>query len=163
MAAKYYDEGCSGSSGIVPATRTCTALAGGQPLKLKMTNASPRAWPWVAMLGSGVLLAFLLKIVLALSTLGSNDSITWGQFAAAIQARGGLEVYYTVRRFNHPPFMLHVLRSLAWLTDVTSLPFPFWLRFPAIVADFGSVVLVWRLLAARLAQHATPAAVVALS
>jgi len=48
--------------------------------------------------------------------------------------------------FNHPPFMVHMLQLFLYLERRTGMPFPFWLRLPAILADPLTVILVWRLL-----------------
>jgi Flp pilus assembly protein TadD len=45
-----------------------------------------------------------------------------------------------------------VLRAMGWLADTTGIFFPFWLRLPGILADAGSLWLVWRLLGSRVAE-----------
>ena len=53
----------------------------------------------------------------------------------------GAELYKIAPDLNHPPSMLHILSGILWISDRTHLPFGFWLRFPDILADAGSL---WR-------------------
>ena len=46
--------------------------------------------------------------------------------------------------FNSPPPMIYVIRFWGWLADVSGLPFRFWLRFPSILADIGTVLVLAR-------------------
>ncbi len=130
---------------------------------MNRTRGAHHSHSWLAVLTAVATLAGLLKIVLALSTIGTDDVIAWEQFAATIHQFGGLKLYYMIDRFNHPPFMVHVLQSMSLLTDLTGVPFPFWLRLPAILADIGTVILIWHLLGAQLGPRVTPAAVVLLA
>jgi hypothetical protein len=85
-----------------------------------------------------------------LTTIGTNDVLYWQTFLTNLHAYGGVGLYHQVHYFNHPPFMIHVLYVLDSLTSLTGLAFPFWLRLPAILADLGSVVLVWQVLDGRM-------------
>ncbi|HEX8422500.1 MAG TPA: glycosyltransferase 87 family protein [Pyrinomonadaceae bacterium] len=90
-----------------------------------------------------------LKIFLALGSSGTLDVFAFGEFLANIREAGGIGAYYRTGRagnpFNHPPFMVHAIRSMGFLADATHLPFRFWLRLPSIVADLGNLFLVWKL------------------
>jgi len=94
-----------------------------------------------------VAVATLTKLLLAIFTLGSNDVVTWTAFLNNIRQVGGANAYrlrdpYGVA-LNHPPSMVHVLKFLGFLADTTHIPFSVLLRLPAIIADIGSVLLVW--------------------
>jgi Dolichyl-phosphate-mannose-protein mannosyltransferase len=93
-----------------------------------------------------VLLAFLAKLILSLTTIGTNDSATWYGFLSYISQHDGISLYHHIDLFNHPPFMIHVLQVMGFLTSFTGISFYFWLRLPAILTDIGSVVIVARLL-----------------
>lgn len=95
------------------------------------------------------LAATAVKIFLALRSSGTIDVFAFGEFLTNIRETGGIGTYYRTGRagnpFNHPPFMIHAIRSMGFLADATHLPFRFWLRFPSILADLGNLYLVWKL------------------
>ncbi|HEY4089477.1 MAG TPA: glycosyltransferase family 87 protein [Bryobacteraceae bacterium] len=114
-----------------------------------MDLALPRRWQ-AAILGA-VAVSSLCKIDLALNTFGTNDVYAWERFAhwAALFGSG---LYAVDPAFNHPPSMIHVLGLLGWLAKTTGIFFPFWLRLPAILADIGSLWVLFRMFEARLQE-----------
>jgi hypothetical protein len=94
--------------------------------------------PWVI---CGVV-ALCVKLALACNTIGSTDVLTWKMFADAMDANGPVWLYHASVHFNHPPFMARVLTVINWLAEIAPLGFPFWLRLPAILCDFGSLCLM---------------------
>jgi hypothetical protein len=107
--------------------------------------------------------ASLFKLYLALYTEGTLDAAGFADHLAKIE-EFGVGVYRVGGAFNNPfnspPFIIHFLKALGWLARTTGLPFAFWLRLPCILADAGSLFLVWKLLErsrASLAPHASPA------
>jgi len=98
--------------------------------------------------------ALVCKQALALFTYGTNDVYRYQQFFFWSHAVG-VGIYSYLWDFNHPPSMIHVLAVMGWLGQATGLPFPFWLRIPGILADAGSVWLVWKLLGGRLRGEAS--------
>lgn len=124
---------------------------------------STNARRWTAIVILLAALAFGIKIVLAYTTVGTNDVLYWQRFLLHLQQDGALELYRRPVRgfnfFNHPPFMIHALNGMSFLVAVTGVPFPFWLRLPAIVADAGSVFLLWKLHGARQDSRFSPVAV----
>jgi tetratricopeptide (TPR) repeat protein len=113
-----------------------------QPVEMRMTRRARAALAGVA------LLAFLIKIVVALKTYGTNDVYVYNQFSVWSRYLGVL-LYRVDPQFNHPPSMIHVLHCLSWLAGSTGLPFPFWLRLPGILADTGTLWIVWKILGER--------------
>ncbi len=105
------------------------------------------AWT-AAIVGAGFPI-FALKLRIAYVTFGTNDMTAWQRFASIASQRGGAELYLHEALFNHPPFMVHVLQFLVYLTHRTGVPFPFWLRLPANLADSVTVILVWKTLTPR--------------
>ena len=92
-------------------------------------------------------LAAVIKIVIALTTLGTNDVIAFYEFAKAIEAHGLVWTYEHSILFNHPPLIGYFLRGLLWLShqpflEQFGITFPFLLRLPGIVADFCVVLLL---------------------
>lgn len=108
----------------------------------------PRGWLIAIAVAAG--LALFVKLSLALTSEGSADVIGFADHLAKIRELGGVGTYYVRGPFNNPfnspPFMIHVIRAWGWLADVTGVGFAFWLRLPAILADVGSLFLVWRIL-----------------
>jgi len=99
------------------------------------------------------MIAFLLKLLLAGSTMGSNDARTWEYDLTTLHTAGFAELYrwgvqYDVdydspsgrlsqrQAFIHPPAVLHALRILGNR---------FWLRATCALADAGTLALLWRM------------------
>ena len=118
-----------------------------------MWNGTPekahKRWIAIALVGA---IAFAAKLLLALKTYGTNDVYTYERFALWSRYFGA-ELYKIAPDLNHPPSMLHILSGLLWMSDHTHLPFHFWLRFPGILADAGTLWLVCRILGHRIAQR----------
>jgi len=96
---------------------------------------------------AAALIAALVKIGIALNTLGTNDAVAFYQFAKALETHGLCWTYQHSALFNHPPLVGYTLPALAWLDRQSffrqyGLTFPFLLRLPGIIADFGVVLLV---------------------
>jgi alpha-1,6-mannosyltransferase len=76
------------------------------------------------------------------AVLGTSDVSTWYTFAYVVQNYGTFNIYPNVTYFNHPPFV-------AWLLKFIPLNpwwFPFLLRLLPILADFASIIVIWKLL-----------------
>jgi hypothetical protein len=101
---------------------------------------------WQIVIISAAFLALMTKLYLAFTTLGTNDVLTWQSFLNNIKEFGGIGTYQRPGifgdPFNHPPFMIHILKVLGFLSDTSPFPFPFWIRLPAITADIGSLWLL---------------------
>lgn len=110
--------------------------------------------------GRGILvaliaLAFVTKVFLALSTLGSFDTLTWQRDLQLIHAHGvptlyrdGISYFSPEGRllieqpFIHPPFIIHALHVWESLANATQLPLRFWMRLSCAVADVASLMLL---------------------
>ncbi len=88
-------------------------------------------------------LAFLCKVVLALRTYGTNDMAFYESWRV---------VHYLGALVNNPPSMFHLLRLDSWMSGWTGVPFPFWFRLRDIVADAGTLLLVWKILGLRVQE-----------
>jgi len=117
----------------------------------------------MVVLGAVTFLSLVLKLLLASTTVGTNDVTTWADFADLAQRYGGAGLYQRDALFNHPPFMVHVLGLWRSLERHTGVPFPFWVRLPAILADPVTVALVWRLLRPAAGQPGRWAALILLT
>ncbi len=107
-----------------------------------------RAWR-VSIIVTVCVVTFI-KLYLALTTEGSADVIGYADCLAKIREFGGIGAYYVRgpfnNPFNNPPFIICNLKAVDFLARATGLPFGFWLRLPSILADIGSLFIVWRLL-----------------
>lgn len=92
------------------------------------------------------LAALAAKLLLASTTYGTTDVRSFLYFFRRDAATGPVSVYELVKDFNHPPPMVFALRVIHALAERTGLPFSFWLRIPAILADLGSLWVVARFL-----------------
>lgn len=103
-------------------------------------------------------IAFAAKLFLALRTYGTNDVYTYERFGLWSRYFGA-DLYGIAPDLNHPPSMLHILSFLLWMSQHTFLPFRFWLRFPGILADVGSLWIVCRILGQRIGERSVFVAV----
>ena len=94
----------------------------------------------------------MVKLQLALKTYGTNDVYTYERFGVWA-GYFGADLYNIAPDLNHPPSMLHFLRFLIWISGLTHLPFQFWIRFPGILADAGTLWLICRILGPRLGER----------
>ena len=95
--------------------------------------------------------ALVLKLYLAWTTIGTNDVLAYWYFLQEYRGSGLVLLYRRDSEFNHPPFVIHWLMALRWIHLTTGAPPWFCLRLPPILADFGSFLVVARLLGPRLA------------
>ena len=100
--------------------------------------ASPPWQCWAA-------LAFAAKLMLAFSTIGTNDATAYRAYAIAAWRHGGIWLFENVRAYNHPPFMVHFLDAIAWAWARTGVPLEVWFRVLGSIADVGSLFFVTRL------------------
>jgi hypothetical protein len=94
-----------------------------------------------------------VKLFLAWSTIGTNDVRAFWYFLQEYRGSGAVLLYELDSEFNHPPFVIHWLQALRELHLATGMPPWFCVRLPAILADFGSVLLLAALLGPRLAER----------
>ncbi len=107
-------------------------------------------WQWAVISVAAISLG--CKLVLALKTYGTNDvysfeqTLEWWHYL-------GPDLFRLSASANNPPSMLYLWDFLHRLTQSTGLAFSFWVHVPAILADLGSLWLVWRILEPRLAER----------
>lgn len=105
-----------------------------------------------------VLVAFCLKLLLAIATYGTNDVFTWEAFDRKLHTSGAQTLYregaesawqmdgktYTRPQvFNHPPLVLRLLQLWHLAEQVTGVPLRMWLRVTAALADAIMFCLIW--------------------
>jgi uncharacterized membrane protein len=104
----------------------------------------------VLLLAIGALIA---KIYCAATTIGSSDVMFFHQFAQTIHAKGLIAMYQSTQFFNHTPLVGWFSEGAYVLSGSAEHPgldrdslqlFAFYLRLPAIFADFFAVIaLLW--------------------
>jgi hypothetical protein len=104
------------------------------------------------------LATFIVKVVLAATTYGTNDVKTFEAMQEKFEARGARALYtegtdarydgrvFEVPQMNHPPFVLRLIQFWNWLHKILGGSFGFWLRFTCACADLFAFWLVWLLL-----------------
>jgi len=121
-----------------------------------LQTAFARVDPGVWIIGAA-LLAFVIKLAIALNTFGTNDVAAFYMFARSLHDHG---LEWTYRNgvpwtsnfpvFNHPPLTAYYLQFIENLSRLEffrehGLTFPFLLRLPGIVADFVVVLVLLRI------------------
>ena len=99
---------------------------------------------WIV--GCGVI-ALVLKMVISLNALGTNDVQSFYVFGHSLSEHGLQWTYAHYKSFNHPPLVAYFLRAIYTLSNIplfqqNGFTFPFLLRFPGIIADFIVVLLL---------------------
>lgn len=101
-----------------------------------------------ALVWAALAAAAVAKLYLAATTAGTLDVAAYADYALKIRALGGVGLYHDPGAYNNPfvylPLTIHALRLVDWLAAATPLPFAFWLRLPCVLADAGSVLVVWK-------------------
>jgi len=108
--------------------------------------ARDRSSSWILF---AALVAFALKLVIACNTFGTNDVVTFYQFAKTLHEHGLQWTYQHSIAFNHPPLTAWYLRAIYYLDHQAffrdhGIAFPFLIRLPGILADLVVVLaLLW--------------------
>ncbi len=115
--------------------------AGLRSWAIRSAKESPEAW----LVGFAVTLGTIVKLWLDATTIGTNDVAYWYRFTQYILHQGTVTIYRDIPYYNHPPLVSSALWVLGHLTAGAPGIFPFLFRLPAIFADVGSSVLLWRM------------------
>jgi len=96
------------------------------------------------------LIALMLKLMIAFNSFGTNDVVSFYNFAKALSQHGLEWTYRHSIYFNHPPLVAYYVRGIytlseqRWCQDI-GVHFPFLLRLPGIIADFLVVLVLLRM------------------
>jgi len=104
----------------------------------------------------------VLRGVLSAASSGTNDIITWEEFAHHANREGVLWMYGNLPGWNHPPLTGYLAAWLMRLSVFTGLRFPAAFKLAPIGADALCLVLLWKIWRARSASPAAPLAAVAI-
>ena len=109
-------------------------------------RARDRSSFWIL---AAALVALALKLTIACNTFGTNDVVTFYQFAKSLHEYGLEWTYQHSISFNHPPLTAWYLRAIYYLDHQSffrdhGIAFPFLIRLPGILADLVVVLaLLW--------------------
>jgi hypothetical protein len=125
-----------------PEARLAGPLGSWFPVHLPERFRTPGPWLWAALaLGAAARAWFVL------GTGGTLDVDVWAGHAWEINQKGLIGYYHGGEYiFNHPPLMGEIFSRLYVLAATTGIPFAVLLRAPFAFLDFGTALLVWKLL-----------------
>jgi uncharacterized membrane protein len=132
----------------VPATSTPT-VSGTTAVRSRGCHHARQQLRGAPYIVAAALVAFVLKLIIAANTFGTNDVITFYQFAKSLHEHGLQWTYQHSISFNHPPITAFFLRAIYYLDHQAffydhGIAFPFLLRLPGIIADLVVVfALLW--------------------
>jgi hypothetical protein len=95
------------------------------------------------LLGLGAL-AFVVRVLVMLFSIGSNDMMTWRGFAEQIAQTSVGALYDENEYFNHPPLMGFFSSAAHSVSAWTSIRFDYLFKTPMILADVASATLLYR-------------------
>lgn len=92
-----------------------------------------------------IVLGVMLRLLLALISLGSNDIFIWYDFAKTIEQFGVPYMYDNISWFNHPPLMGYFAQAALRLANATGWPFEFFFKLSEVAADLLIMGILWRI------------------
>lgn len=90
-------------------------------------------------------LGIIARLFLSAVSIGTNDAVNWYNSALLIHDQGLFAAYAADRFLNNPPLISLLISSLLPVSQKLSMPFFFVLRIPEILADTGSLYLLYRI------------------
>ncbi|MDP8266635.1 MAG: glycosyltransferase 87 family protein [Candidatus Aceula meridiana] len=90
--------------------------------------------------------ALIAKLFFSYNVYGTNDITSWMYFSNINEKYGSFQIYSICPTYNHPPLMSWILGIIKTISLQTQLSFPFVLRLFPIVADYGSIFVIWKIL-----------------
>ena len=85
----------------------------------------------------------LARLVVIAVSNGSNDMVTWTEFASFIRQHGIWQAYRSIPEFNHPPLMGLLSAALLQLSLWSHIAFRVLWKLPPLVADLCALRLLW--------------------
>ena len=111
-------------------------------------SAAVRAGPLVALIAAGL----GLRVLLAAGTLGTNDAALFWNFGHLVGGQGLFEAYRQHAELNHPPIPALWAAAAVRLTALAGGDlhlFCVLFKLPMLLAEAGSIYLLWRIGSAR--------------
>lgn len=93
-----------------------------------------------------VLLLFIgifLRLILAFHIPIANDIDAWKKFSTYWE--NGLSPYDESHRYNYTPLWFVIISACSWLSSVVHIPFEILIRFPLILSDVATTLLLLKM------------------
>ena len=115
-----------------------------QPSRISMSNpplsTSLTLPTWRDIAVRWMIVAAIIRLLLAAVSLGSNDAVIWKLIADAVSQNGMIPTYRESTAMNHPPLMV-LWAETAWRCTRNFWGFAFLMKVPAIAGDVASIAL----------------------
>lgn len=113
-----------------------------EPIAAPISSVQPRVLVQrllvLGVLGLGV------RCFLALISIGSNDMVTWREFALGITSTSVGTLYDEHQYFNHPPLMGFFASAAHVVSEWSQIRFDYLFKAPMILADAVTALLLYR-------------------
>ena len=103
---------------------------------------------------TAVVVGVVLRVALALASVGSNDTRNWQSFGRDAWRHGFAALWTASDAMNHPPLPVFWAAAIYRLAGESAYAFGLLLKLPSIVADGFSIALVARIVSARTSPRA---------
>src|SRR5688572_693796 len=91
-------------------------------------------------------LGIVARLLIAWMSYGTNDAVSFWEFAVQINEHGLLWMYRNVPLFNHTPLIGYwALGAMKLTAEAAPERFPFVFKLPAIAADVLAAYVLWRI------------------
>jgi len=91
------------------------------------------------------LIMLFIKLFFSYHVYGSNDITYYIFFSKIIEKFGTFKLYALTSLANHPPLLSWIIKFVAFIQHKTQLGFPYLYRSLLIIADFLSIIIIWKL------------------
>lgn len=108
-------------------------------------NNNKLYWPIFVL----AIVILVLKLFVSYNVYGTNDVMSWEQYASELKEVGTFDIYDKNPDYNHPPLISWFLLLINFIMAKTGLGFPFVFRFFAIFVDLVSLFVIWHMLKGR--------------
>jgi hypothetical protein len=92
-----------------------------------------------------ICLGIVIRLALAVGTYGTNDMLSWENFASEIKNSGISDLYRSDPLFNHPPLMGFLSFFLLSISELFGIPFFVVFKLVMVAAECGIMALLFRL------------------
>lgn len=110
--------------------------------------------PYLIFIAASALVVFVFKVLLSSRTIGNGDVLSFEMYTNIARQYGGATLFKQLAWWNHPPMMAHLVNLLGIVESTFGIAFKFSFRFVSIIADLGSLFLVYKILKPKCTKSA---------